>query len=81
MAKCTDESLNHDKCMSNKQALDVHRTGACARPKHHQPVPSQYRSGGSWIRGKKGYGLVVGRRESLLWGSCSNYFEGNVLLG
>ena len=65
MAKYIDEHPNHGKRMSSGQAFDVHESGARARPKHYQPVTSQYRSGESWVRGKGGYGLVVGRRESL----------------
>ena len=63
MAKCTDEPPNLGNRMSSRQALDVHRSGAHTNPRHHQPVPSQYSSDGSWVRGKKGYGLVVERRE------------------
>ena len=81
MAKCIDEPPNHGKCMSSGQALDVYRRGAHARPRHYQPVPSQYRSGGPWVRGKRRYGLAVGGKESLCWGSCLNSFGGNVLLG
>ena len=50
--------------MSSRQALDVHGSGAHARPTHHQPVPSQYKSGGLWIRGTRRYGLAVGRRKA-----------------
>jgi len=56
-------------------------SGARVRPRHYQPIPSQYRSGGSWVRGKRGYGLMVGRRENLFWGSHSYSFGGDVLLG
>ena len=80
MVQCTDGSPHHGKHMSCRQDLDICGNGARIRPRHHQPIPSQYRSGGSWIRGKRGYGLAVGRRESLFWGSRSNSFGGNVLL-
>ena len=30
--------------------------------KYHLLVPSQYRGGGPRLRGKRGYGLAVGRR-------------------
>ena len=68
----------HGKHMNNKQNMDTHGSGACTRLRHHQLVCSQYRSGGSWVRGKKGYGLVVGRRGKpilefplkLFWGKC-----------
>ena len=32
------------------------------RLRHHLPIPSQYREDGSWVRGKRECGLVVGRR-------------------
>jgi len=57
VAKCTDEPLDHGKHMSNIQALDIYGSGVRARPRHHQLVFSQYKSGGSWVRGKWGYGL------------------------
>ena len=79
-AEHADEPLVYGKCMTSRQALDIRGTGACTRPRHHQPIPSQYRSGGLWVKGMKGYGLVVRRRESLFWSSCSNSFGGNVLL-
>ena len=64
--------------MSNRQAMDTDGSGARTRLKYHQLVLSQYRSGGSWVRGKRGYGLAVGRREEpilgfllkLFWGKC-----------
>ena len=79
-AECIDEPLDHDKPISSRQALDIHRSGACTRPKHYQLVPSQYKSCGSWVRGKRGYGLAMGRKESLFWGSRSNSFGENVLM-
>ena len=81
MVECTDKPVDHGKRMSSRQVLDVHKTKACARPRHHQPVPSQYKSGGLWVRAKRKYGLAVGRRESLFWGPYSDSFGGNVLLG
>ena len=69
------EPPDHGKRMSNEQGLDVHESGARARPRHYQPVPSQYRSGGSWVRGKRRYGLAMERRESLFWGSLSDSFR------
>ena len=71
----------HDKHMSSKQALDIHGNGACIRPRHHQPILSQYKSGGLWVRGKRVYGLTVRRRKCLFWCSHSNSFRENVLLG
>ena len=29
--------------------------GVCARPRHYQLVPSQFRSGGLFVRDKRGY--------------------------
>ena len=80
-AECIDEPLDHNKTISSRQALDIHGSGVCTRLKHYQLVPSQYKSCGSWVRGKRGYGLAVGRRESLFWGSRSNSFGENVLIG
>ena len=65
--------------MNSRQAMDTHGSGAHTRLKHHQPVPSQYRSDGPWIKGKRGYGLEVGRREEpilgfplkLFWRKCA----------
>ena len=47
--------------------------------KHHLLVPSQYRGGGSWVKGIRGCGLLVGRKGKpilefplkLLWGEMS----------
>ena len=58
--------------------MDSYGSGAHTRLRHHPLVPSQYRGGGPWVRGKKGYGLAVGRSEKsilefpfrLLWGKC-----------
>ena len=49
--------------MSGKQILDIHERKAHARPRHHQPIPSQY--GMWWGHGSevRGYVLVVGRLE------------------
>jgi len=30
-----DEPLIHGKCMSSRQALDIHKSGARTRPRHH----------------------------------------------
>ena len=39
-ANCADEHPNHSERMSSRQNLDIHRSEARARPRHHQPVPS-----------------------------------------
>ena len=46
--------------MSGKQILDIREGKARVKPRHHQPVPSQY--GTWWGHGSevRGYGLVVG---------------------
>ena len=54
--------------MSSRQTLDIHRSKAHIKPKHHQPVPNQYRSSGSWFKGKKGYGLAVERKGKAYYG-------------
>ena len=51
---------------------------AHTRLKHHQPVPNQYKGNEPWVRGKREYGLTIGRREKpilgfllkLFWGKC-----------
>ena len=65
MAKYTDEPPDHSKRMSSEKAFDIHESGVHARPRHYQPIPNQYRSGGSWARGKGRYGLAVGRKKNL----------------
>ena len=67
--ECTDRPLGHGKRMSNRQAFDTHGSGAHIWLRHHQPVPNQYKSCRSWVRGKREYGLVVGGKGSLFWGS------------
>ena len=81
VAECADEPSGHGKRLNNKQAMDTHGSGVRTRLRHHQLVPSQYKSGGPWVKGKRGYGLVVGRRGEPILGSYSNSFGGNVLLG
>ena len=54
VAKCADEPSSHGKCMNSRQAMDTHGSGARTMLRHHPLVPSQYRSGGPWVRGKKG---------------------------
>jgi len=64
--------------MNSRQAMDTHGSGAYTRLRHHQFVPSQYKSSKPWVRGKRGYGLVVGRSGKpilglplkLFWEKC-----------
>ena len=35
---------DHGRRMTSRQILDTHGREVHARPKHHQPVPSQYRA-------------------------------------
>ena len=57
--------------------MDKFEREARARPRRHQPVPSQYRTWwghGPEIRGKGGCGLVVGRGERSIYGPYSSLF-------
>jgi len=40
VAECIDEPSNHGKRMSNRQAIDTHGSGAHAKRRHYQLVPS-----------------------------------------
>ena len=73
VAECIDMTLGHGKHMSSSQALNTHESGARTRLRHHQPIPSQYRSGGPCVRGKRGDGLgepILGFLLKLFWGKC-----------
>ena len=48
--------------------MDSHENGARTKLRHHPLVPSQYRGDGPWVRGKRGYGLAVGRRGKFILG-------------
>ena len=58
--------------------MDSYGSGARTRLRHHPLVPSQYKGGGPWVRGKRGFGLAVKRRGKpilgfllkLFWGKC-----------
>ena len=56
--------------------MDSYGSGARTRLRHHPLVPSQYRGGGPWVRGKRGYGLAVGRREKSILGFPFRLFGG-----
>ena len=64
----SDQPTSHNKRMNGRQALDSYRSGARIRLKYHPLVPSHYRHGGPWVRGKRGYGLVMGRRVKSILG-------------
>ena len=80
-AECANEPLDHDKRMSSVQVWTY------TEVEHMQglDITSLYLvntgNGGSWVRGRRGHGLAVGKGENLLWDSCSGSFEGNILLG
>ena len=63
MADRASKPPGRSKHMSSRQILDIHERKARVRPRHHQPVPSQY--GTWWGHGSevRGYDLVVGRGE------------------
>ena len=48
--------------MNGRQAKDSYKSGARIRPRHDPLVPSQYKGSEPWVRGKRGYGLAVGRK-------------------
>ena len=60
--------------MSSKQAMDSHGSGARTRLRHHPFVPRQYRHDRPWIRGKKGYGLAMGRMRMFILGFTPKLF-------
>ena len=68
VAERANKPSGHGKRMYNKQAMDTHGSGARIRLRHHLLVPNQYRSGGPWVRGKKRYGLAVGRKGKAYYG-------------
>ena len=69
-----DKPVGNNKHMNAKKAMDSYGNGERTRLKHNLFVPNKYRGGGPWVRGKKGCGLVVGRRGSLFWGSHLSSF-------
>ena len=67
--------------MNSRKAMDTHGSGAHTKLRHHQLVLNQYRSGGPWVRGKKGYGLTVGRRGEPILGFSLKLFWEKCLAG
>ena len=53
VAECANEPSGYGKRMNSKQAMDTYGSGARIRLRHHKLIPSQYKSGGSWVRGKR----------------------------
>ena len=51
------------------------------RSRHHLLVPSQYKRGGPLVRGFKGCGLAVGRKEIYFEVPTKTSFGRNALLG
>ena len=49
--------------MNSKHAMDTNGSGVRTRLRHHPLFPSQYKSDGPQVKGKRQYGLVVGGRE------------------
>ena len=79
--KCTDKPSGHNMRISSRQATDTHGSGAHIRLKHHQLVPSQYRNGGSWVRGKRKYGSTMKRRGEPILGFPLKLFWGKYPTG
>ena len=76
-----DKPVDNGKRMNTKQVMDSYGSGAHTRLKHHPFVPSQYRRGGPWVRGKRGYGLAVGRSGKPILGFPLKLFWGKCLAG
>ena len=64
--------------MNSRQATNTHGNGVRRKLRHHPLIPSQYKGDGPWVRGKRGYGLVLGRKGKpilefpfkLFWRKC-----------
>ena len=53
------------------KALTADKPWTHMRVEHAQSlglIPNQYRIGRAWVRGKRGYGLAMGRMEELILG-------------
>ena len=73
-AECEDKPLGHGKRMNSRQAMDTHGSGARTRLRHQQLVPSQYKNGGPWVRGKREYGSAVKRKGEPILGFLLKLF-------
>ena len=69
-----DKPASNGKCVSTRQAMDSYGSGARTRLRHHPLVPSQYKGGGPWVKGKRGYGLVVGKSMKPILGFLLKLF-------
>ena len=76
-----NKPTSNGKRMNGRQAIDSHGNGARTRLKHHPLIPSQYKRGGPWARGKRGYGLAVGRRGKSIMGFLFKFFWGKCPVG
>ena len=61
--------------------MDSHRSGACIKLRHHPVVLDQYRSGGPWVKDKRGYGLEMRRRGKFILRFPLKFFWGKCLAG
>ena len=48
--------------------MDLYGSKAHIRLRHHPLVPNQYRRGRTWVRGKRRYGLAVGKNGKVYYG-------------
>ena len=62
--------------MNSKQVMDSYGSGAHTRLRHHPLVLSQYRRGGSWVKGKRRYDLAVARKGKSILGLPLKLFWG-----
>ena len=77
----TRQTLDNGKRVNSRQAMNSHESRARIRLRHYPLVPSQYRRSGPWVRGKRGYGLAVGRRKKSILGFPLKFFWGKCLAG
>ena len=74
-----NKPTSNDKCVNARPAVDSYGIGSHTRLKHHPLVLSQYKGGGPWVGGKRGYGLVVGRKGKPILGFPLKFFWGKCL--
>ena len=61
--------------------MDSYGSRAHTRLRHHPLVPSQYKHGRTWVRDKRGYDLVVGKKGKSIMGFLLKLFWGKCLAG